>query len=843
MITVLLATIAGVAAIQPAAHVQTGAVSAQVRGAALATLRVDPASRGHFGPVFAKVLEPVGWSLCADTRTTVSRGMVEVAPLDVWVDRPIAVEPGEGTVPAALTPGTVLGQTFRISDGWRFTSVEIQVPTWSTSASGATLTLRRGDVTVATRICTNVRDNGWLSIHPDQPQGGGDYTIELSNPVGQIGWWSKTKDHYDGGTATVNGSAVPTDRTIHVDAMAPAGRGSVTFRPTGSGVRMEYAVAQPLADLPPLQLVWRTSWTRAGYDCSPAAGVRFSRFFTDNQRYMPVQQLKRRSTAGLDFAGARWIEMEGTEQADLRVAGRSLGLSWDMTANEMAMRLTSAWSRSGAKRVAVVMLSALPRVDSVPATYPRFELPGRLLTDDVNRLWWERAFTYPAPAGGAAWYEWMALMRSWYAGPQRNGEMANLRSCPITDEGYVHTWGGSSIGWPFPGPPYDTRHFDTNARFILACARFYQWTGDKAFLRSQASRLRAAMRYQLEMLQGNSGLIVAASKDVTGRHQAIGNNYWDITPFGHLDAYANAVWYASLGAMKTIDRALGTNPLADYDRLRTLCHERYDELFWNGNAGRYIGCIDVDGERHDYGFTFVNLEAMFYGLGSVENARRIYRWMETGVTSSGRPDTYSKFVFAPRANTIHNPMWGPGAPESDRSSAVKPWWMFGWTGTPYGEQCQDGGAIFYTSFFDLMARQKNLGPDNAWKRFTEILARYRMPDRLCGGAPLYRGERPQQEDPGAVGLDLPFPESGLVPCYLLYGVIGVDATDAGLRIAPTLPKALPFAAVHGLSWRGASLSVRVTRTTVTVTGTARDRKPIRRMFRIRPGGSVTLRAL
>jgi hypothetical protein len=75
-----------------------------------------------------------------------------------------------------------------------------------------------------------------------------------------------------------------------------------------------------------------------------------------------------------------------------------------------------------------------------------------------------------------------------------------------------------------------------------------------------------------------------------------------------------------------------------------------------------------------------------------------------------------------------------------------------------------------------------------------------------------------------VGLDLPFPESGLTPCYLLYGVMGIDATPAGLRIAPKLPRALSYAVVHGLSWRGIEkMSIRVTRTSAVVSGVANGR--------------------
>jgi len=220
--------------------------------------------------------------------------------------------------------------------------------------------------------------------------------------------------------------------------------------------------------------------------------------------------------------------------------------------------------------------------------------------------------------------------------------------------------------------------------------------------------------------------------------------------------------------------------------------------------------VDVDGKRHDYGFTFVNLEAMAYGLASEQQARRVYDWMENGITSSGKADTYSRWVFAPRANTIHNPIWNEDGTNDPNAAGVEPWWHSGWRGTPFDEQCQDGGAILYTSYFDLMARTELLSPDNAWQRWSEILARYREPDRLCGGPPLYRGETPQQANPGSVGLDIPFPESGLVPTWFLYGLAGVRATPEGLVIAPRLPHTLPWLTIRNLDYRDLPLTLRVT---------------------------------
>ena len=142
--------------------------------------------------------------------------------------------------------------------------------------------------------------------------------------------------------------------------------------------------------------------------------------------------------------------------------------------------------------------------------------------------------------------------------------------------------------------------------------------------------------------------------------------------------------------------------------------------------------------------------------------------------------------------------------------------------TRCGEQCQDGGAILYVSYFDLMVRLRYFGAENAWKRWQEILGRYRLPDRLSGGAPLYTGEKPQQEEAGQVGVDYPFPESGMVPCFLLYGILGLDATAAGLQITPRLPQALEFAEARNVVWRGTTLTVRVTPKKVEVRGRKQD---------------------
>ncbi len=108
---------------------------------------------------------------------------------------------------------------------------------------------------------------------------------------------------------------------------------------------------------------------------------------------------------------------------------------------------------------------------------------------------------------------------------------------------------------------------------------------------------------------------------------------------------------------------------------------------------------------------------------------------------------------------------------------------------------QDGGAVLGFSYFDLMARLKVQGPDDAWNRLKAILdwfgevqaeggyrAYYAKPGRgtLQGGGP-----------PGGLGMDHEFMESVMVPQVMLYGFLGVEPKMGTLRIRPDLPSTWP----------------------------------------------------
>jgi hypothetical protein len=231
------------------------------------------------------------------------------------------------------------------------------------------------------------------------------------------------------------------------------------------------------------------------------------------------------------------------------------------------------------------------------------------------------------------------------------------------------------------------------------------------------------------------------------------------------------------------------------------------------DKGRYAGCLDVDGVYHDFGYSYVNLPALAEGLGDKDKAVSIYNWLEKGITSSGKADAYSRWVFAPRFATVYNPK------RNSPQTPVHSWWIGPYGGEDFDAQIQNGGAILFLSYYDIMARARYLGADNAWKRFTEILDRYDKPDHLSGGTPLFMGEVAQGgpgSTSGSVGTEGEFPESGLVPVSFLYAFLGIDSDINGLKVRPNLPKSLTYAGVRNLRYRGRMYDIRVRNSTVSI---------------------------
>jgi hypothetical protein len=373
----------------------------------------------------------------------------------------------------------------------------------------------------------------------------------------------------------------------------------------------------------------------------------------------------------------------------------------------------------------------------------------------------------------------------------------------------------------------DSRHPINNAVYITACADYYDITTDREFLRAALPRLRRALRYALDEFDveregcvrvpwvghdGRSGLARGADgAKVVRVGLGVGNNYWDLLPFGGHDFQATLYLFHALGRMADLEReadalAPALDPAGRFDpnALRALAatvRERSAARFWNPDTGRFVGWIDADGRAHDMGLTTLNTEAIHYGLATEAQARSILDWLDgrravAGDTSTGA-DLY-RWRFAPRATTRRNVetyVWAWSAPES----------------VPWGDQVQDGGAVLGWSYFDLMARLRVDGPDGAWDRLRAILDWFGEVQAEGGYRAYYakpgRGRLQGGGTPGGLGLDAEFFESLLVPQFVVDGFLGLRPVPGGMRLRPRLPRDWPGLTVAGVHVQGVVLDV------------------------------------
>ena len=377
---------------------------------------------------------------------------------------------------------------------------------------------------------------------------------------------------------------------------------------------------------------------------------------------------------------------------------------------------------------------------------------------------------------------------------------------------------------------YDTRHPINNPIFIFASANYFRWTGDLKFLHRQINRMRLAMRYMMTELgglehdyilnawPGHDG-IAGWTKDADGNltmnpGHGIGNNYYDLLPFGWKDCYSTMQYYAALRCMADLEASLRDNPgwgmprgalALDPEKLRehaARVKRVGNALFWNDETGRFNACIDANGKSHDYGLTWLGLEAIWYDFATPEHARRVMDWISGkrivhGDTSIGA-DIY-RWRFGPRVTTLRNVEWyGQGwiSPEL----------------IPWGGQIQDGGGVLGFAFYDLYARLQVYGPDDAWTRLQGLLDWEREVWVHGGYRPYYHGGTRGTTlqgggTAGGIGIDYEFYESSNPPSIIVYGFLGLSPSDDALRIAPRLPEACPRMAVSNVYYRGGLIDV------------------------------------
>lgn len=422
--------------------------------------------------------------------------------------------------------------------------------------------------------------------------------------------------------------------------------------------------------------------------------------------------------------------------------------------------------------------------------------------------------------------------------------------------GWQGTITGLRIGFGNPGPgnvaiksfhtACDSRHNINNANFIRGCHDYFFWTKDCGFLRDQIGRIRTAMRFVMREFdtrrrkcvyttwpghEGRSGVRYVDGKKLIVSGEGIGSNYWDLLPFGGEDALATIYYYDALGDLAELEEQIPAHPqwgvstggeAFDPPDLRRHAAEVKDygtRRFWNETTGRF-GTVDLDGVLHDYGFTFLNNEAIYYDFATAEQARSIRAWLSgersvEGDTSQG-PDIYH-WRFGPRSTTRRNVdyyFWAWSAPES----------------IPFGAQVQDGGGVLGFSYHDLMSRLLTAGPDDAARRLREICVWFDETQAAGGYRTYYsdpaRGTLQGGNVPGGLGLDKEFFESALVPQVMIYGFLGFRPTVDGCKIAPRLPSDWPSLTITRIALHDHVLDVSVARRAIEVKDHNPDRGPL-----------------
>jgi hypothetical protein len=417
-----------------------------------------------------------------------------------------------------------------------------------------------------------------------------------------------------------------------------------------------------------------------------------------------------------------------------------------------------------------------------------------------------------------------------YRHPKWSGTITGLR---IVLE-HVPQGAGASVTIKSFHTAFDSRHNVNNFNFVSGCCDYVALTGDIDFVRRNISRMRRAMNALREFdirrrklvytpwigHDGRSGLTRNAAGEKTLRPGfGIGNNYWDLLPFGGEDALATVYCYAALNKLAALELAIAEHPEwnapddgafdpADLTRLAYEIKAFAGGHFWNDITGRFGCAIDSDGYLHDVGATFLNTEAIYLGFATDAQAKSICDWLAgdrvvDGDTSTGA-DIYH-WRFGPRSTTRRNLdyyVWGWSAPEA----------------IPWGYQVQDGGAVLGWTYHDLMARLTTRGPDDAAARLRAIADWY-IDVQSAGGYRLYysaderRGTLQGGNKPGGIGVDMEFVESVLPPQVLIYGFLGLRPTPdgQGFTLHPRLPKDWPSLTITNIHVAGATIDVTATR--------------------------------
>lgn len=479
----------------------------------------------------------------------------------------------------------------------------------------------------------------------------------------------------------------------------------------------------------------------------------------------------------------------------------------------------------------------------------------------------------------------MYLNSDWGRSNEPADAITRLRITVKAKDG-VKVNGGISLN--YVRGQYDTRQTNNNALLLRAARMYYEYTGDNEYLQNNLARFRKAAEFLIGVCGGEDGLIsmrdfFVGHEGGTNKESeyanSIGNGYWDIISCAPDGFYTNIYYYKAIESMLYLERmaeaagieaemptvangdySSGQEGSFTYDEtaesleellgtIRTALQAPVDTNaktgFWDEEKGRFIEGFDLYGEVIDYGFIMFNLEAVAAGICTDEQATAIMDWVSgkriveedaqnaPGNSEDARQGNYASgyqgtrlnedgsfadtgtlgiydFEFAPRSTTVKNTNQ----------------YVWNWAGNnAFGGQVQDGGAIMYLSYYDLMSRISTYGADDAFERLKGIQTWYEKVKAVADEANIdetapknfYREYYSQRGiimqgagTAGGIGLDEEFLESALLLAAIPYGFFGIGSEEYNvLSVAPSIPDSLDWWKMENLQYRGVNYDLSV----------------------------------
>lgn len=442
-------------------------------------------------------------------------------------------------------------------------------------------------------------------------------------------------------------------------------------------------------------------------------------------------------------------------------------------------------------------------------------------------------------------------------------------------------------------PSYDTRQPQFTFQWFESFYNYVCYTRDLNALEELIPKARKAMLFMLHCMQGEKGLVnldffsghngigttINADGSITTHPgEGIASGYWDTLSLPEINIESNAYFYTCLKEMAELEavcekygianesvsvknRAIGQDAVEyDYDSedLYTLLETvktkfsadinpvqkengRYTNEggLWNPVTGRFaLGVREDSGAVVDHGYVLFNEQAIVAGLGTDEQRLSVMQWINGDRTVEGDLSTGEDiyfYEFAPRfttADCVSQFNFCLAKLNFGEESALKTY------GSLFSRQVQDGGAVIWSSYYDLVARARVLGADNAYKRLEEIVSWYNNVKENTegegtaffenyyynletygegGGNGYYVRQAANVDGAGAIGVDSEFLENVIFVRAIPDALFGMDTNTVDLiSFTYNLPAKANYLRLDNLKFGSAVYSVSMTYNTMEI---------------------------